>query len=391
LPTRTYLYAEPEHTAGTGQDYALTGIIDENGTRLATYDYDASGLAIGTQYAGGADRYAIAYNLNSDQTIGSATITDPVGTQRTYRFTSAAGARALQGIDQPGGAGCVAASNARTYDADGNIKTRTAFNGVVTTFVYDTVRNLETSRTVASGTPEALTTTTSWHATFSLPLAIVEPKRKTTFTYDAAGNLLTKTVQATTDANGAQGLNASVTGVPRKWTYTYNARGQVSSVTGPRTDVVEKTVYSYDAATGNLLTVTDPAGHVTTLSNYDSDGRVGRIVEPNGLTTVLNYSPRGWLLSRQVGSETTRYDYDAAGQVKTVTLPDGASIHYTYDEAHRLTDVTDSLGNRIHYTLDPLGHRTREEVQDPAGKLSLQVNRQYDALNRLQQVSGGAQ
>ena len=68
-----------------------------------------------------------------------------------------------------------------------------------------------------------------------------------------------------------------------------------------------------------------------------------------------------------------------------------AHEHATIALTLRDADITDALGDRIHYTLDPLGHRTREEVQDPAGKLSLQVNRQYDALNRLQQVSGGAQ
>lgn len=388
---RSYLYAELEHTANIQQKYALTGIIDENGARLATYDYDASGRAIGTQHAMGVDHYAIAYSLNSSQAITSATITDPIGTQRTYRFGNVAGAQVLQAVDQPGGAGCAAASSSRTYDANGNTTSRTGFNDVVTTFTYDTARNLETSRTVASGTSDATTTTTNWHSTFSLPLVIAEPKRKTTFTYDASGNLLTKTIQATTDIDGTQGVNASVVGLPRTWTYAYNSMGQLLSVTGPRTDLVEKTVYRYDTTTGNLLSITNPAGHVTALSNYDADGHVGKIVEPSGVVILMEYSPRGWLVSRQVGSEKTSYDYDEAGQLKTLTSPDGSVVHYRYDDAHRLTDVADDFGNTIHYTLDSAGNRIKEEVKDPDGRLVLQISRQYDALNRMQQIVGGSQ
>ena len=33
--------------------------------------------------------------------------------------------------------------------------------------------------------------------------------------------------------------------------YTYNAFGQMLSATGPRTDVVDTTTYTYDASTGN--------------------------------------------------------------------------------------------------------------------------------------------
>jgi YD repeat-containing protein len=40
---------------------ALTGILDENATRLSTYTYDAQGRASGTQYAGGAGNYQLTY------------------------------------------------------------------------------------------------------------------------------------------------------------------------------------------------------------------------------------------------------------------------------------------------------------------------------------------
>ncbi|RQO62760.1 hypothetical protein DBV14_03630 [Variovorax sp. KBW07] len=49
----------------------------------------------------------------------------------------------------------------------------------------------------ASGTPEARTVTTQWHATFSLPALITEPGRTTAYTYDAFGNTLSRTITDT--------------------------------------------------------------------------------------------------------------------------------------------------------------------------------------------------
>ena len=79
------------------------------------------------------------------------------------------------------------------------------------------------------------------------------------------------------------------------------------------------------------------------------------------------------------------------GQLKKATLPDNSSIEYTYDNAHRLTGMSDSMGNRIAYTLDAMGNRVKEEITDPNGVLSGKVTRVYDALNRLQQITGGVQ
>src|SRR5207244_12281145 len=39
--TRTYIYNEPANTGGVNLFTALTGIVDENGARFATFQYDA--------------------------------------------------------------------------------------------------------------------------------------------------------------------------------------------------------------------------------------------------------------------------------------------------------------------------------------------------------------
>ena len=205
---------------------------------------------------------------------------------------------------------------------------------------------------------------------------ITEPGKVTQLGYDTSGNLLQKTITAN--------------GKTRIWKYTYNSAGQVLTATGPRTDIVDVTTYTYDTQ-GNLSSIKNAANHVTTLTNYDANGRVGRITDPNGLVTDMTYSPRGWLTSKTVGGEQTSYGYDGVGQMTKVTLPDTSFITYTYDPAHRLTAITDSQGNKITYTLDNMGNRTGEQVKDPQGILVRNTTRTYDALNRLQQITGGQQ
>jgi YD repeat-containing protein len=379
---KQYLYAETAYTGGASPSpaHALTGIIDENSMRYATYAYDFTGRAISTEHAGSAGHVGLIYSDPYSSTVGGvpgATVTDPLGTPRTYKFTTILGVVKSAGTNQPGGSGCGAAASSVTYDANGNIASRTDFNGNKTTYIYDLTRNLETSRTEAAGTSVARTITTTWHPTFRLPTQITEPGRVTNPAYDATtGNLLTKSITDT------------VSNTTRTWTDAYTTAadgtldGLLKTVDGPRTDVSDITSYTY-YPNGDLKTVTNALGHVTQITSYDPNGHPLTVVDPNGLTTTLSYTPRGWLASRTIGPETTRYTYDGVGQLTQVLLPDSSNINYTYDAAHRLTDITDTLGNRIHYTLDNIGNRTQENVYDNLNTLVQTKSRAFDALNRL--------
>ncbi|HYD82021.1 MAG TPA: DUF6531 domain-containing protein [Paucimonas sp.] len=407
--SRTYHYNEASKinggaacpnvtTVGNGYGHllnALTAIVDENGARHLTWTYDCLGRATASIVGADVEKVTLSYGDYAADDTATTTVTHYVGeaanpqtTVRSYGYKMMLGRAKNTGLDQA----CVECGpiKARTYDANGNVASATDWNGNTATYTYDLTRNLETRRVEASGTAQARTISTQWHPAFRLPTAIAEPKRIITLTYDSLGNLLTRSEQATSDATGAQAFNAAAVGAPRVWRYTYNQHGQVLTAKGPRTDVDETTTYTYDAQ-GNLATVVNPAGHATTLSNYDAHGRAGRITDPNGVVTDLAYNARGWLTSRTTGGETTSYDYDGAGQLTRVTLPDGSYINYAYDEAHRLTEVTDSLGNSIRYTLDLRGNRVKEEVKDAGGALARQVSRVFDSLSRLQQVTGGAQ
>ena len=387
---REYLYNEAGLAAGGAWPPGLlTGIQDENNVRFASYSYDSVGMAYRTEHAGVVNRVTVSHG----SWPSSVTVTDARGTVRTHTYQSLNGVYLNTGVTQPAANGVGTAATAATYGTNNNISMRRDFNGNRTNYnSYDLTRNLETSRTegltsAGATTPATRTIESQWHATFRLPTLITEKNsagtvlRTTSMTHDSNGNVLTRTITA--------GGNS------RTWTYTYDANGAVLTVDGPRTDVTDVTTYTYyaNSATcpgaaalgcrGQVETVTNAAGHVTSIAEYDAHGRPLAIVDPNGLTTDLVYDPRQRLTSRNVGGETTDYEYDGVGQLKKVTLPDGSFLSYTYDAAHRLTQVTDNAGNRIAYTLDAMGNRTKEEVFDTTNTLKRTLTRVYETLNRL--------
>lgn len=376
---------------------ALTGLVDEKGVRFITWTYNCDGRATSSQLAGGVEKVNLAYSVSTSQIQATVTheIGDPASPQTTEaRFYADKKLGVFRNTSVSGRCVECGSISSRGYDARGNVTSTNHFDGTTTFYSYDAVRNLEILRTEGWGYSDALLFNTAWHPIFRLPLKISEPKRLLTFTYDDRGNQLTLTEQATTDPLGIAGFAAVLTGVPRTWTTTYNDAGQITSVRGPRADVLDLTRYDYDTM-GNLSMITNAAGHRTTLSNYDAHGHVGRIEAPNGAKTTFTYTPRGLLESSVLddGStlESTNYSYDNAGHLSKVTMPNGAWISYNYDSAQRLTGIVDNIGNTMTYTLDLRGNRLREQVNDSGGNLRRQVTRVFDTLNRVRQQTGGVQ
>jgi len=388
----------------------LTGIIDENGNRFATWSYDSSFRAISSQHAGGADLTTVAYNND-----GSVTVINPLGGEEVYKFTlfqASINANFPQTLpictefDQLATATTPAAVRMFTYDSNGYVASSTDWDGNVTTYTNDAHGN-ELSRTLASGTPQALTIATTWLSNFHLPSQISEGNRTFSFAYDGNGNLLTKTITTSgsaapgvrggaitktltpqgtwryTNKSPGQGRAAASSGTSI-WTYTYNNTGQVTSATDPDGNV---TSYGYDAK-GDLTSITNALGQVTHFTSYDANGRPLTVQDPNGLVTTLTYNFRGQVTSRTEAQWVTSYAYDAAGQLTKLTRPDGSFLAFSYDAAHRLIGITDALGNSTAYTLDAAGDRTQWQVFDPSHNLIRTHSYSYDAVTRLIQAIG---
>ena len=378
---------------------ALTGIVDENGSRYATFAYDAQGRATTSEHAGGTDSYQFQYGANNQTTV-----TDPAGKTSVYSFLKQNGVLLPTSISAPCGL-CGSTRQSSSYDANNNLIRETDYLGNVTTHAYDN-QHRETQRVGGAGTANARTTSTQWHSQFwNLPTQVASPTKLESYGYDSNGNLISYSETPTADINGSQGFSATATGSPRTTTWTYTADGQVASSSGPRTDVSTGTTYVYRTADdanspsqyrkGDLYQSIDPLSHITTINQYDPNGRPQQITDANGTVTTFTYSNRGRLTSQAVTSasgavQTTTYSYDAVGQLTKVALPDGSSVSFTYDAAHRVTGVSNSLGNSIAYTLDAMGNRTQDKVKDPSGNLARQITRVFDAMNRPLKITVGA-
>lgn len=168
---------------------ALTGITDEKGNRFATWTYDAQGRAISSQHANGVESVTLDYTHIGDATDPRVTVTNELGKDTTYHYTTLHGVRKVTLVEGHASANCAAANQNYTYDANGFLDEVTDWEGHVTDYDHDG-RGLEIQRVEAKGTPQERTITTQWHTEYRLPTKITEPDRVIDFTYDTSGQLL---------------------------------------------------------------------------------------------------------------------------------------------------------------------------------------------------------
>lgn len=422
-----YAYNESSLTSGANLPNALTGVIDESGSRYESTTYDSTGRGTSSSFAGGSIGItSVVYSSN-----GTSTVTYPLGNTMTMGYATANGLVRASSISQPCGPICGQPWKTRTYDANSNPTSYVDFNGNTTATTYNSAALL-TQQIDAKGQATQRTTNFTWDITQRVPLTrTVLDSSGNTVAYDSwvYNNSGQATARCEADPNvpgslsyGCGSSGNAPAGV-RQQRYTYCTAidttqcplvGLLLFVDGPRTDVSDITNYSYYLATdesgcgtsggtchraGDLYQVTNALGQVTTLVAYDKNGRVVRQSDTNGVITDLTYSPRGWLLTRTTrantngtpssGDAVTTIGYTPYGSVASITDADGVTVSYTYDAAHRLTDITDALGDRIHYTLDAAGNKTQEQTFDPSGTVRRALSRTYNTLGQLTKVTDG--
>ena len=441
LSSKTYVWDEPANSTGSvSAGGKLTGIVDELGTRYATFGY-ANGRAVSTEHALGTNKFTVIDSRTGLPATGTVNVSYPTGASYTSVYAGVNGQSREISNTQPAGSGCAAATSSRAFDANGNVATSIDLDDHRACYVSDLnsnfpvvrVEGLASSAACNSVTPAHVTlppgsrkTSTMWHPDWRFEAKVAEPGRITTSVYngqpdpfngDAAAScapsaallpdgqpiavLCKRVVQATTDPDGHLAFTAEPqAGVAdRVQSWTYNQYGQVRIATDPLEHVTTSTYYTDTAFTGtdpnavghtlgDLQTVTNAVGQVTSYDQYDRHGNVLQKTDPNGVATAYAYDLRQRLLSTSVGGQTTSNIYDPVGQLTQVTAPDGSWIGYEYDAAHRQVAVKDSLGNRIEYVLDNAGNKTAENVRDAGGSLKRTLGRSIDALGRVQQTTG---
>ncbi len=360
----------------------LTGISDELFNRFATYEYDSIGRAIVSEHAGGAERVELAYNSNN------TVVTDSLGATTTYSFSFTTDSQKSRRVNSISRNGDTEFFFNPSNDLQRRVTRYTNARGVATSYSYDAFTSHLTEQIDAADTPLARTTSYQYLGDDnSLPTLVTEPNRTTSYSYDAFGRWLTKSITDLTTTK------------VRTWVRTYDTQGRILTEDGPRTDVSDVTTYAYYTCTtgyecGQVQTVTNAAGHITTYNGYDANGRLTHMTDPNGLKTALTYDFRGnvsSVIQTPVSgiARTAVMAYDAAGQLQTSSTPDGMVLTYTYTAAQYLASVTDSLGNRIDYDYDAMGNVTDEDAYDPSNTLARALDNVYDLNSRLDTVSNG--
>lgn len=185
----------------------------------------------------------------------------------------------------------------------------------------------------------------------------------------------------------------------RQWTYTYNPRGNRLTESGPlgwfrqwdynslelvtyqRDPLERETRWFYDSR-GNLTKIINPDLSESDIV-VDARGLPTSVTDFNGKTTVLTYdAATGDLLSlTDPESNSMGYGYDGLGRVRTMTDFNGNAYAYSYDGADRLTDIQGPLGYHIGYQFDANGNLVQES--DPNGGV---IRYTYDASENLTDI-----
>ncbi|MBW9274548.1 MAG: hypothetical protein K1563_12745 [Candidatus Thiodiazotropha sp. (ex. Lucinisca nassula)] len=172
----------------TGYAYhPMTGITDENGIRISSWEYNSEGKVITSEHHGNTDRTEFSYFTSGISSTN--TVTDTLGNQTSYNYVLRGDEMTLESIQHLNGE--------THYSFDGNsfLNRKQDQNNNITTYTRD-AQGRELSRTEASGTPEARTITTTWDTTLNKPLVVTEPNQITEYKYDGEGRLLSKTQKA---------------------------------------------------------------------------------------------------------------------------------------------------------------------------------------------------
>lgn len=238
----------------------------------------------------------------------------------------------------------------------------------------------------------------------------------TSYTYDSFGQL-----QTATDPNGNTTTysNYDPSGYPQTitdamhntTTYGYNARGNLTSVTDPPGHVTSQD-YDVFGRPGQNVVPKDQANHInitTPAPVYDGNDNITRATAPNGAETTTSYdagdektaqfTPQDDPASQQ---RETAYTYDPAGNLTSMTQPDGNvpgatagsfTTTYSYDAINELTSQTDAAGGLTSYGYDDVGNLTT--ITNPVenatpGNTTAWATYSYDLDHRVTAITDAA-
>jgi RHS repeat-associated protein len=279
-------------------------------------------------------------------------------------------------------------TSTRTFNGTSAVMTEERPGGGITMYDYDALRRVASiSRSTAvanemtervSYTYDPLTGQKSSEVIAGRSGASWLEKKRASYAYDTLGQL-----RELTHADDALVQ------------YTYDAEGRIATLRDEN-HTAPNTFYTYDAA-GRLREVRQvlASGFVTTRYAYDLHGNLTSVTDPNGNVTTYVYDDFGQMLSQMSPvTGTTTYTYDLAGQLIGTTDANGATTTRTYDSLGRVLSSTSakaSASEAVTWTYDTsaFGIGAVAMMTDPTGGTTYAYERR-GLLIREQKSIGAA-
>ncbi|MEO1056698.1 MAG: RHS repeat-associated core domain-containing protein, partial [Actinomycetota bacterium] len=279
----------------------------------------------------------------------------------------------------------------RTLDGRGDVVAETDARGNATTYVRDELGRI-TSTTFADGASASI----EYDPRGLIAAEVDELGRRTEFEYDGDGQLIAVIDAAggvtRYGRNEAGLLTSIVDALGRVTRYEHDARGMVTAVIRPGGAREER---RYDSD-GVLVAIVHPDGGVTTMEN-DGSGQPLVVRHADGRVTEYERDGQGRVTSMTEGGEVTRLDRDRLGRLIRRVEPDGRSAEYDWsadggrtsittpsgtttfvlDDQQRVVSATDAAG-ASNFDYDNAGNLTT--ITYPNGIVE---TRSYDARNRI--------
>ncbi len=138
-------------------------------------------------------------------------------------------------------------------------------------------------------------------------------------------------------------------GLGNRTVFTYDSRGNVASVTDPLGNVRRFRYDGFNRKAFDIAEMTDTGlgggtrlPDIVTQHTYDDNDRQQSIIDPNG--------------------HATEFAYDDLNRHFKTTFPDGTAIRVTHDADDNVVIQQDNNGLQVRFIIDPLGRRTRADI-----------------------------
>jgi RHS repeat-associated protein len=363
---KSYSDSSPAVTYG----YDVVGRLASagNGTDTLTWTYDLAGQFLSEQSVKNASTVVYTYDLGGNRLTLSlnGTLFVSYGPDDASRLATIA-----------------RGSNTFTFGYD-NANRRTSLavpNGINTSYSYDNLNRL----TILTAVLGSTTITSS------------------AYTYDNAGNRLTKTTPDYSEGYSYDPLNkltaANRNGTANQWVYSYDAVG--NRITNQADSVVSSATYNdsnqlVSQTGGGPLRV---RGHLDKPGTVKVNGQSAQMLAGNVFQTTIN-ATAGTNTISVVATDVSgnvrsqNYQITLSGIADTFTSDPNGNVTqkvegsltwtYTWDVENRLTQVQSNGTTVATFAYDPLGRR----VQKVAGGVTTSWT--YDGPAILQQMSGGS-